>query len=357
MISMKDTIHAFASRAVSARSRATCSDSQNRRQAYTLIELMVVITIIVISMAIIIPSINRFMEMVTDNTAKNGINTALTAIRAYATRSIGDDLNLNGSTYAGVAIIVTPACELRLAESDQFAQDVAVGHAYLDPTMTRKGYRDISDREYITLPKDTGIVGIYTPTVPTKYIAPPFAIRFDKTGQLAVTNSSDSKSYVYYDGNCDGYITINTVDGYARDKPFDGLDQYKVQQWDPSEQAYFDLLGSTPPENTVADKPGKYAPSNDADENYGKYKLPFEKLEAVIGIVIYSKRALMEDTASAGWPGTSGGTDWPTGFISGCDTNNDGKLDDPCGDFEDWLKNHGEVLFFSRYTGALIQHK
>lgn len=352
---MRSTTHPTQS---SCSNRAGHSVSPHR--GYTLIELLVVISIMIVSLSIIIPSINQFIELTTDNTAKNGFNTALTAIRAYATRDVGSRNSAASSTYSGVAIIVTPACELRLTENDQFAQDVSsgTGHEYLENNSTYgnlNAYIDLDDREYITIPKDTGIVGILSPTGNTKYISPPFAIRFDEKGQLAVTDTSTQQNdtYVYYDGNYDGYLTLNlSNDGSSRTKPFDGFDQYKVQQWDRNEQAYFDLLSGTPEKNTTTNKPGIYAPSNQDDANYGKNKLPFEKLEAVIGVVIYSKRTLWEDTQGNLWPGTSNGTAWPTPN-TGCGRQHDQN----CSDFEEWLQDNGEVLFFSRYTGALLQHK
>lgn len=325
-------------------------------KAYTLIELLVVISIMIISMTIIIPSINQFVELTTDNTVKNGLNTALTAIRAYATRDIGSRNTSVGSNYSGVAIIVTPASELRLTENDQFSQDSTASHNYIEPTLN--GYIDLDDREYITIPKDTGIVGILSPTGYTKYITPPFAIRFDKNGQLAVTNTDGShdETYVYYDGNYDGYITLSG-NGSTRAVPFDGIGQYKVQQWDPTQTDYFDLLalrGKT--ENNNDNLPGKYEPypANDENEHYGKYKLPFEKLEAVIGVVIYSKRTLWEDTKGGTllWSGLDNGTRWPTPS-TGCGRQHDQN----CADFQEWLQDNGEVLFFSRYTGAMLQHK
>jgi type II secretory pathway pseudopilin PulG len=304
--------------------------------------LLVVIAIMIVSVAIIIPSVNKFAQMTRDSTAKNGLNTALSAIRAYATREIGQRNSAASSDYSGVAIIVTPASELRLVENDQFAQDTQSPHVYLEDTYN--GYIDIEDRDYITLPKDTGLVGIATPTGLTQFISPPFAIRFDANGQLAVTDSSVPSSYVYYDGNYDGYITLSGA-GSSRSATFDGSN-YKVQEWDPSQTEYVDNGGT-------GNNPGKYLPSNDEDDNYGKYRLPFEKLDAVIGVITYSKRTLKENcNGSTTWPGTSSGTAWPTPS-SGCGRQHD----QSCADFKEWLQDNGEVVFFSRYTGNLLQHK
>ncbi len=330
------TIDALASRAVSPRSGVTHTGSQRLDHAYTLIELMVVIAIIVISLAIIIPGLNKFMELTMDNTAKNGLNTATTAIRAYATRDV---TFAKYGSYNGVAIIVTPSSELRMTEHYQYALDTSSPAQFLEDATGFNGFIDIYDREYITTPKDTGFVGILAPSGTKQYVAPPFAIWFNKDGQLTVTDTGDDQTCIFYDGNYDGRINIvDNIVGYDRETPFDGSGVYKLGEWDPWSPDY-----APGPNNN----PGIYKPSNEEDENYGKYKLPFEKLEAVIGVVLYSKRQYREDGGS-----------WVNGYTpstpsSGCGTDHSSS----CGSFNEWLQEHGEVIFFSRYTGAILKHK
>ena len=90
-----------------SRSRANPTDSSAR--GYSLIELLVVISIMIVSLSIIVPAVNHFIAMTTDGTVKNGMSTALTSLRAYATRDIGQRNPAASSKYSGVAIIVTPA--------------------------------------------------------------------------------------------------------------------------------------------------------------------------------------------------------------------------------------------------------
>ena len=334
--------------------------NQHLKHGFTLIELLVVIAIMIVSIGIIIPSIDKFIEMTYDGTAKNGINTATSAIRAYATRSIGEtelpDAAKTKANYNGVAIIFTPACELRMVETDLYATDSS--NVFLQAKSPALfGYKDIAEREYITIPKDAGVVGILEPSGTKKFISPPFAIRFDKNGVMQVTDPADDKTYVYYDGNYDGNISL-TGNGSSRGNAFEQGTLYKVHQWDPYDPAYTQFLDdNSKDELNDDDFPGKFLHANDEDEHYGKYKLPFEKIEAVIGIIIYSKRKLRENGGT--WPG---GTAWPIS-LTGCEpepvnpSEPDGAKDTVCDDFENWLKDNGEVMFFSRYTGAALKHK
>ncbi|MBL4700792.1 MAG: hypothetical protein JKX85_05990, partial [Phycisphaeraceae bacterium] len=179
------------------------------------------------------------------------------------------------------------------------------------------------------LPKDTGILGIYKPTNSDKLVLPPFAIRFDEKGQLAVTDSTDATTFVYYDANNDDIINISTGNGKDRANPYPDGTEYIIDEWAPKQSTA----------NT----------GNGATESY---KLPFEKLEAVVGVIIFSKRELREDGGV--FPGILTFTSNSTNSGCGFDSNN---IALGCATLQDWLERHGEVLFFSRYTGALLKHK
>lgn len=295
------------------------SFKHHNKQGYTLVELLVVIAIMIVSLAFIFPAINHFIKTISESTAKNSVNTAVTAIRAYAGSSTaGLNPDISTSTFSGVALIVTPANTIRLTINDQFAQSALSGTPYMEeiasPNGPCHGYKDIEDRGYINLPKDAGIVGIYQTSGFERYIAPPFAIHFNKEGQLIPTDPDDPSTFVFYDADDDGYY-LPYGNGANRKYTHNFGNRYDFDKWNPEISTSFS--GTSEP-----------------------YNLPFERIEAVIGVIVYSKTKLRED----------GGDDWPA--------NNDGYgWPSPYDGFANWLKDNGEALFFSRYTGTIITEK
>jgi prepilin-type N-terminal cleavage/methylation domain-containing protein len=305
------------------------------QRGFTLIELLITVAIIILVLAITFPFIGTLSALASGGGGVNTIHAAVAAARGYAGRSIPQnpsvpDVGGLNANYSGVAILFTPGNELRLVENDQQARANGTGD-YLEtqvpapsPSSPLNGYRDIPGRDYIHLPKDAGVLGIAREGIgaPT-YHTPPFAVRFNQHGTL-IAGENDER-LVFYDGNANGNYQV-TGAGRNRANPFGG-GTYNVDEWDPFSQQYS-------PSNDTSDNPG-YNPT----EN--KYKLPFEATEAVIGVIVYSKRDFFGDGGA--WPGTV-----PT---AGCG----GQRDQPCADIKEWMDTNGNAIFFSRYTGVVMR--
>lgn len=282
---------------------------------FTIIELMVVVSLIALLLSFSVPLVFKIDELSRDRTGINTFGVAVTAARAYATRGIADVDSVPQSEYSGAAILVTPFNELRIIADLQIDELEAAGKSAF-------GYDTQTSRmEPIAMPRGVGVAGIVrngTGATGVALLPPPFAIRFNRHGQLLSesrttdANQDIKRNVVYYDSDLDG-------------------------SW----------------EDVV--RPGGYSPNAyDPDANptafagqwvAGKkdYKMAFEALESVVGVVVYAK-ADFED---------AGGT-WPTtapklGCTGGCGTGIQG--------IQKWMLENGTIMFFSRNTGNILRTK
>ncbi len=324
--------------------------SCRKGHAFTLIELLVVIAIMVAGMALITPSINKFIELTTSGTSKNSINVAISAARSYAGRN-KSPLIVDGTTvpYAGSAIIFTPSGKLRLVEHNQAAtSDTSPVKVLSHPTTDLTGYRNISDRDDIVLPKDTAIFGIARNGSGLLLLTPPFAIRFNEDGQLIAVISPTSDNFVYYDANYDGQYNITASTGSFSD----GSDRQNPY----GPQAYNDTSSTGGPYNpnkwdfrreeqaSVSDSEG-YDPAY-FNETEQRVELPFEGMETVIGIIVASRKDMNEANLNliAKLNETSGDLNTAAKDWLLADSDSDGEPD------------HATVMFFSRYSGTFLNH-
>lgn len=284
------------------------------RRGFTVIELLVVISIMIILLAALAPAVFNVSEDSQLSAAKNAVQSGAQAARALATRKRASIVEIAAANDSGTALIFTPSGELRLAVNDQRARDSSSGTL---EDARRNGFRDAPGRDYIELPRGVGVAGIVAPMsagAVKAIVRPPFALRYDEQGGLVAGtvpgSVPDRTSYAFYDGDFDGqyeYASTRDENNDYELKDFDreGGDRNK---W------FIRKIGGT---------------------DLNVWKLPFEELETVIGVIIYSQGD-MEDQ----------NRDWDNGEAAQWLA----EIDPETGN----LKN-GKLLLFSRHSGSGIQ--
>ncbi len=286
----------------------------NRSAGFTLAELMIVITVIVLLFTVVMPNVGSMLTRGRMTSAISAISAGVSAARTNA--SLPPAFRVG--TFQGAAIIVTPQSELRIVRHDDSVVDGS-SNKLIEKDPPLAGYKDVGGQDYISIPQDAGIVGIVrtgSTATDRQLLAPPFAIRFDRYGHLIARQGADDA--VYYDGNSDG----KAVTSKTRTAPY-GTTPYNADKWDPFSGKYtgdggYDTSTSSPDRHTTTHK----------------YKQPFEQLETVIGIIIYSKTEF--------W---NAGNDLESGGTSGGINTTD----------RDWILSNGTPMFFNRYSGAIIK--
>ena len=285
------------------------------RSGFTVPELIVVLSVAIMLLGSLAPALSALRSSTQMQVAINTVSIAVTAARAYATAGTEDDLGdlaeqypneyaeFTGFEYSGTAMLFTPAGELRLVQNVQLARNGS--NNYLQPL--RNGYADVSERDYIKLPRDVGIVGIArnrSSITGLLLLTPPFAIRFDPHGGLVAAQPASLNRTVYYDRDYNG--TYTTSVGRTA--------SYSPDAWDPNSPAY---------------NPAHW------NNTENLHELPFDEIETVVGVVIYSKRELR-----------GSGRNHSASVALGNPINESAR---------DWIRENGTILFFSRYSGAVIK--
>jgi len=349
------------------------------RLGFSLIEMLVVVSIIAIVMALSFPMIGAMRR---DSSVSAGINTIAVAgasIRRYATEDIsfpGDllpdnpaipaTLGSQGGLYSGAAAIFTPAGEIRLTKNDAGATSLDYSPPVLQllerhgprfgdpqgantPSRELNGFEDIPI-DYILLPSDTGVVGINRvsggnipfadPTTrPPLLLPPPFAIWFDQNGYMVATGwdpnllpapgQPNDYQFVYYDGEYDNDIN---VDDTTPNSDRNSVNNYNPDEYNPNHADFI---------------------STHWDDDEEKYKLPFDKLEAVVGVYVYSMEAF--EAANDSWEdGITDNTAAPH-WVDSSGSANDTEADNQAR--WEWLRKNGHMLMFSKQTGTLMRNR
>lgn len=314
---------------------------------FTLIEMLVVVSIIAIVLALSFPMIGAMRR---DTSASSGVNTvaiAVAAARRYATdpsnRFARPDINLTNldtnepGLYSGVAAIFTPAGEIRLTKNDESARwgtgwylerhgpDFSTLQAAGTPKRELNGFRDLGI-DYILLGSDVGVAGItrnnkVSNTDPPLLIPPPFAVWFDQNGYLITTGQDTTGKdldyqFVYYNGN------------YTRGYQCD-VDRWYVSPYNPN---------AFNPNHGDFDR-------NNFDSAADKYVVPFERLEAVIGVFVYSQEAFENAVADGTFES------WEFGVANPAAVNANNQK------YWDWMKANGQMILFSRQTGMMMRNR
>ena len=300
-----------------------------QRRGFTLVEMLMVVSIMFLVLALSIPVTKVYLRDVRETTGINTVTAAAAAARSFADRDIphlGAAGVIPGATYDGTAILFTPSGELRLIENNQTAKNTTGG--WLEPGLD--GFVDIAGRDYIKMPTASGVVGIARRdnggSGQLVLLAPPFAIRFDRNGQLMaadldVSPGGSRANWVHYDGS---YDTGGEIDPASdRDNPAFGPATYDPETW---------IRGSGNYDRAVAYEPAA-----------GKHRLPFDAIESVIGVIVYSRN----DFLKAEPPDPQ--RQLAARYVH---TEGTGSMLDPTAA---WLLKNGKVFFFNRFTGAIMK--
>jgi type II secretory pathway pseudopilin PulG len=277
--------------------------TSSRPAAYTLTELLVVITIIVLLFTLVVPSLRSLLNAGRVEQGLNVIATAVSAVRTYA----GLNTSFPSGEYQGVAILITASGEIRYVQHGWNAANT-LGKFLVDEKVPKAGYVDIPDRDYVKLPPGTGVVGLArnaTGISGLKLLAPPFAIRFNPQGQLIARINDDASnpySLVYYDGNYSGLYSTSL----GRSNTYD------PHPYDPSDVSFV---------------------ATNYDVVQQKYRIAFEAIETVPGIIVFDMAQLR--SAGLNLVATSAG-----------------KVNDAA---RDWILANGSAVYFNRYNGSRIK--
>lgn len=282
----------------------TANTTRRRERGFSLTELLVAISIIALLVGATFPVVSVLKSGSRVEAGLNVVGMSADVARQWVqAKSWANDGSLSPPTlerYSGTAAIYCPTGEIRITRNERMAQDTS--GAYLEDFSPEvNGYSDLSGVDYIRIPDGVGVAGIqrFGPGAnDVRFIAPPFAIAFNEFGQL---NYGDTSGRIYYDG--DDQPNYDTGPGRTVG--------YNPFEW----RGYDNALNAAPPTGSV------------------KKELPFDAIECVPGVVVYST----DEFDSAGFDFAGGGT-----VAIGSDAGN-------------WLNDNGQTLFFSPHTGVALR--
>ena len=160
------------------------------RRGFTITELLVVIGLIVLLIAVGLPSIGAMFASGRLQNAVATVESTVAAGRAYATL---DKVVTGGGGYRGGGVVFTPNNQIRIIRNTEYNGNEPI-------------YTDAADP--VSLPPDIAVVGIYKGNA-TYISAPAFGVRFDQHGVLQSRSPGSSATnhewdMLFYDSNGDG---------------------------------------------------------------------------------------------------------------------------------------------------------
>ena len=189
-----------------------------RRIGFSLIELLVVISLLALLLTITFPFLNNTLQNTAVSNAQGQVSNALSAARVYATRSVpfvaarqinntlrtADD---NGDGYSGAIALFAPDNTIRILQNDQNAYDpsnLSSSGGWLELSVPPlNGYAPIPDLEDVSYPSRVqmlGIVRVGDGPYEVRLVPPPFAIRFSNEGTIA-QGQDDNDPRVLFTGS------------------------------------------------------------------------------------------------------------------------------------------------------------
>lgn len=301
--------------------RNTSSTTRIRHGGFTLTELLIVISLIVFLIGITFPVISALKSGSRLEAGLNTISMSVDVARQWVKPSSWDPDATDAvqyEEYSGCAAIYTPDGEVRIVTNIRNGR-ARGSNRYLEDWVNQpspivpNAYADRSGVDYINIPSGVGVAGIVLDRGNVYFVAPPFAIAFDKHGHLNhgyinPTLHKDTVGRIYYDGHA--------PKGGQNDSRF-ALRNVRAGNYDPSEWSG--------------------GPGSDNETVMSDIRpvraLPFEAIECVPGVVIFDA----DDFAGAGFDFSNGGK---VGLNS-----NEGK----------WLQENGQTVFFSPHTGIALR--
>lgn len=336
---------------------------QQTKHAFTLTELIVVMVIMAALMALVLPLVSTLIGQANQDLTYNMIDSAGKNARSYVKTQakVFTAVDADGDTreYGGVALVVTHNNTLMLYESVETnianvvetytdskgktkyrndTNDTSIEPLMLDSTdildADYQAFRKVKGWEEVTLPQKSIVLGLIMEGSTAKFVAPPFAMRFNASSQLIYhAKASNESSFIIIDGDYDTY--------FETDKTRAG---YDFQSW----YVFGDTHKDNPP-SMNEDEPGLYqiyvngdshAPANSTAANRdeffrlmvynGQMKFPFDRLEAVMGLVIVDREAFQGEASS----------DLVDGTLELSTTGGE------------WVLSNGTIVMFNPQTGA-----
>ncbi|MCC5829701.1 MAG: type II secretion system protein [Phycisphaeraceae bacterium] len=165
----------------------TCAARPVRRApGFSLIELLVVISVLIILAAVALPVLGALRRAsLVDNTA-NTVRVAVTTIRSHAGDPIGArDPEIQGAHYGGVGLSFRLDGDRLVIRPMRHDQNGTVGGSLgISQSPPRYRFEDLLNAPTYDIPTGAGVVGITIDGGSISMINPPFAIRFDADGRL-----------------------------------------------------------------------------------------------------------------------------------------------------------------------------
>ena len=279
-----------------------------RRGGFTLAELLVVITVIVLLFTVVAPNFSKMISAGIEDSAVSVISAATATSRVYATRT----QSFSAGSYQGAGLLFTPSGEVRVVRHAESAVDGG-GTRLVDKSPPLAGYEDLPGEDFFSLPEAVGIVGITrggSAGSGAEYLMPPpFAVRFNSDGTLIsrrTAKGDPSNMAMYYDGDINNQHVLSNK----------RTSSYNANLYDPRSEEYV---------------------STNYHTTSGKIRFGIDGIDTVVAVIAFNMGDFLDAGHKLGGTGSSLGTQ---GQVSAAAAT--------------WLKSNGRTIYFNRYTGTAI---